>query len=369
MAIIKPKTRKKRDGSLSYTIQVPAKLRGATGMVTTTFSTNYEAYAFAIELENRENVVSIQRVASKNPHSEWTVDELTDWYQTTQEYLTIKKKSKDFYLIQIKSACESRHLVNGSRFGNMPLTQVTKKTVREIINHFATTGSGHKAYHLVKVMRLIWNVGIRDEIIEINPWEKARVAKPPKRKVYWTEPELRQFVEYADETYNYSFGTLALLCFILCQRPGDMRQLRWNNLRDGSLYFIQEKTGADCAPKVPPQLVERLEHHKAVHEVAKRLRPADECSFIVLHDRILKPFDAFYYHEARKLMDEVGLRPELRFGDFRRSGATFLADNDATEDQLLAVTGHTTRAGLEPYLHRSKKRADQVLGEIYGKAS
>jgi len=369
MPKIKPKIRERRDGTLSYLVQVPEGVRKSTGLGTKTFNSESEANAWSLEVDRRESSVFKQ---SFNKSSSETVGDLFRWYVTTQEYLTIKPNSKTHYLGLIKKASESRHLLDGSQFSDMAIVNVTRGTVRSFINHFAAEAKGHSAYHLVKTMRLIWNVALKDEEVtcgvELNPWEKQKVAKPKPRKAYWTEEQLMEFVEYADENFHYAFGSMALFCFRLCQRPGDIRQLKWENLKDGQiqLEFEQEKTGADCWFKLTKELQSRLDWHRDVHELVQKVRPRSVFDFIFLNDKLLQPYDRYYYHDARKVMDQVGLPRTIRFGDFRRSGVTYLADRDVTEDQLMSVTGHTTREGLTPYLHRSRKRAEQALSKVYG---
>ena len=369
MAKIRPKIRERRDGTLSYLIQVPESVRKSTGLGTKTFNSESQASAYSIEVERRESSVFKQ---SFNSHSTETVDDLFRWYVTTQEYQTIKQNSKTHYLGLMKKASESRHCSDGSQFGDMPIVNVTRGAVRSFINHFAGEKTGHSAFHLVKTMRLIWNVALKDEDgtcgVEINPWEKQKVAKPKPRKAYWTEEQLLEFVDFADNNYRYTFGSMALFCFRLCQRPGDIRQLKWSDLRNNQvqLEFEQEKTGAECYFDLTAELRSRLDWHRDVHELVKKIRPRTVSEYIFLNDKLLQPYDRYYYHEARKVMDQVGLPRTIRFGDFRRSGVTYLADRDVTEDQLMSVTGHTTREGLTPYLHRSRKRAKQALHKVYG---
>ncbi len=369
MTILRPKKRPLRDGTHSYTVQLPTKLQKTTGLSTQTFSSEDEALNYILEVGRRDNAVQKQQFIG---FSSETIDDLFQWYITTQEYLTIKPNSKTQYLGLMKKASESRHAPDGSRFGTIAIANVTRSSVRSFINHFAAEKSGHNAYHLVKTMRLIWNVALKDEDqtcgVEINPWEKQKVSKPKPRKAYWTEEQLLAFVNYADNNFYYTFGSMALFCFRLCQRPGDIRQLKWGNLIDGKiqLEFEQEKTGTDCWFELNKELQKRIDWHREVHELVKKIRPTCVSDFIFLNDKLLQPYDRYYYHEARKVMDEVGMPRTIRFGDFRRSGVTYLADRDVTEDQLMSITGHTTREGLSPYLHRSRKRAKQALHKVYG---
>ena len=53
-------------------------------------------------------------------------------------------------------------------------------------------------------------------------------------------------------------GTLAMLCYDLCQRPGDMRQLTWEQFDGESFDFYQEKTGVKIEIDASPRLVKRL---------------------------------------------------------------------------------------------------------------
>lgn len=377
MSKIRPKVRERRDGTFAYIVQLPADVKKSTGLSTSTFNTETDALAFAEEVERRKTSVYKQSFSTVSAE---TVDDLFKWYITTQEFRTIKENSKTSYLGQMKKSSESRHLPDGSKFGDMAITNVTRKSARLFINHFAATEDGNSAYTLCKILRLIWNVALQDEDdtcgVELNPWQNQRVAKPKPRKAAWTDRQLLDFVKHADNTFNYTLGSMALFCFRLCQRPGDIRQLKWDNINDNhlrvdtegliNLDFTQEKTGAECWFELPRELRERIKWHREVHEIAKRIRPPSVTNFIFLSDKFLQPYDRYYYHDARKVMDEVGLPQSIRFGDFRRSGISYIADRDATEDQMMAVTGHMTREGLSPYLHRSKKRANQIINKVYG---
>ena len=76
----------------------------------------------------------------------------------------------------------------------------------------------------------------------------------PPREIKWTEEQVRQFIDTADAMGRSSVGTLALLCFDLCQRPGDMIKLTRQNLIGDVMVFVQEKTGTPMEVPVSPRL-------------------------------------------------------------------------------------------------------------------
>ena len=255
MPKIKPVTRERRDGTFGYTIQIKPDIQKATGLSTSKFKTETDALAVAEEVERRKTSIYKQSCSSVSAE---TVDDLFKWYITTQESRTIKENSKTSYLGQMKKSSESRHLPDGSKFGDMAIANVTRKSARLFINHFAATEDGNSAYTLCKILRLIWNVALQDEDdtcgVELNPWQNQRVAKPKPRKAAWTERQLLDFVKHADNTFNYTFGTIAFICVRLCQCPGYIRQFKWDNINDHhfweytwgliNLDFIKEKTVA-----------------------------------------------------------------------------------------------------------------------------
>ena len=60
------------------------------------------------------------------------------------------------------------------------------------------------------------------------------------------------------------------------------------------------------------------------------------------------------------------LPERLKMKFLRHSGATELAENGATEDQIAAVTGHKSRQMLNIYVKKTKKLASSAQNLRFG---
>jgi integrase len=160
------------------------------------------------------------------------------------------------------------------------------------------------------------------------------------------------FVSKADELGYQSIGTLALLCYDLCQRPGDMRKMVWGNF-DGEVFaFTQEKTETPLTLELSPRLSNRF---------ADIVRGKDD-EYIVKYEATGRPYDMRMYAKvAQHVRTKAKLSSDLQIRDLRRSGATEMGEAGCTEDEIAAVTGHTSRQMLEIYVNPTRKIASRGM--------
>jgi integrase len=149
-----------------------------------------------------------------------------------------------------------------------------------------------------------------------------------------------------------SMGTLAMLCYDLCQRPGDMRQLTWEQFDGECFDFYQEKTRVKIEIDASPRLIKRLvplHNRHGQHET------------IVQYEKTNKGYDNRKYNFiASKIRKQCMLPEKLKMKFLRHSGATVLGENGATEDQISAVTGHKSRQMLNIYVKKTKRLASSA---------
>jgi len=178
------------------------------------------------------------------------------------------------------------------------------------------------------------------------------------RTVLWTPEQVSAFIKTADELGKHSLGTMALLCYDLCQRPGDMRQLTWSNFDGNSFRFIQEKTDTQVNIPGSPRLIARVDN-------GKTNKPQDDP--IVICESTGKGYDRrLYSKHAATIRDQAGLPKELKISDLRRTGATEMAESGCTEDELRSVTGHQSRDVLSIYVRPTDKLAEKGIEKRFG---
>jgi integrase len=218
--------------------------------------------------------------------------------------------------------------------------------------------SVHRANGVCKILRRIWFTGRRGFLSPnaVNPFAQMGLTETPPRVILWEPEQVDEFIAQSDKQGLSSVGTLALLCYHLCQRPGDMRQITWDQYKDGVFTFVQEKTKAEVKLEASPQLIQRLSGMKQTKDGP-----------IIVSETTGRPYDMRLYSKyAAKIRQAAGLPEELQLRDLRRTGATELAEAGCTEDELRSVTGHMSRNVLNVYVRPTKKLAASAMSKRFG---
>ena len=290
---------------------------------------------------------------------EGTVDGLITSYKESREYRELAPNSKKLYNAMLRDASVASLGSSNVLFGEMLSQNVSPKHADAIFDTIQKLKSTHRATHVCKVLRKVWFVGLRAGKVRSNPFQKMGLKALDDRKVLWTPEQVQLFIQTADESGMSSIGTMALLCYDLCQRPGDMRQLTWDGYKNGYLEFRQEKTGTLVSIPASPRLMSRLELIKPDNG-----SPSDH---IVICEATKKPYDRRLYSKwAAKVRLIANLPSELQIRDLRRTGATEMAESGCTEDELRAVTGHQSRDVLSIYVRPTVRLAAAGINKRFG---
>lgn len=331
----------------------PSKaVRKALGVGYEQYNTHEAARQRSVELELAyDGYRRSQRPTKKLHIEEDTVDALWQFYTSRDQYQKLSENSRRTYRFLYTTASQMRIGQSNIPFGRMLVKNVTSKTADDLFLTLKKEKSLHRANSVVKVLRRIWFVGRRGLLSDgaSNPFQQMGLQKLTPRRTRWTQKEVDTFVYTADKMGLGSVGTLALLCYDLCQRPGDMRKLKWSNF-DGEMFtFTQEKTEQEMYLVLSPRLSERF----------KDLPRGDDDEFIIKYEKTGREYHdmRMYAKVAQFVRTQAGLNPDLQIRDLRRSGATEMGEAGATEDEIAAVTGHTSRQMLEIYVNPTRKTA------------
>ena len=172
---------------------------------------------------------------------EQTLQGLWHYYRTTKFWSQIKPNSKRNYIDTVNATFSIR-VGNQKELGNYYYRNIDRPYIDKLTQEIISQKSYHRAYHTIKFLKMLLNVGIEHKKLTNNPFNSVKLAPPPDRKVIWKSGELDSFIKVADELDKSSIGTIALFCFYLGQRPGDIRQLKNMDFTRGNLKFTQEKS-------------------------------------------------------------------------------------------------------------------------------
>lgn len=338
--------RQRANGQKIWVVKPPKYVQDAVGAQFETFEVRSDAVTKAVAVA--EAYSDYKRGIQRDIHiPQDTVDGLVAFYKTTNEFKKLTENSKRLYQLMISTACNARVGQSNIVFGQMLLKNVSPTHSDRLYDHIKQSVSEHRAVHVCKVLRKIWFVGKRHGKVPSNPFERMGLKGLEERKVLWEPDDVRKLMDFSDKHGFQSISTLILLCYDLCQRPGDMRQLQWKHYNKGIIRFVQEKTGTEVTIPCSPRLRQRLDASIAAPE-----------DFIVVCETTQKPYDRFLYMKYfRRMRIGAGLPDHLQIRDLRRTGATEMAEAGCTEDELRSVTGHQSRDVLRIYVRPTQKLA------------
>lgn len=347
-------------GKFRYDVNPSRTMREKINVAGRSFVSEREAEQYASDCQTSFEAYQ-RRMRDPAYADSGTVNSLIVAYKGTNNWNKLSDNTKSTYNFLLDKVV---HLPVGPHQAPLYTMQVTSVKVQQaerIYKMICDDTSPITASHCIKVLRRIWFIGQRLGLVRVNPFQKMGIPNNPDREVLWEPQHVMQSIDAADAIGMPSIGTLALLCYDLCQRPGDMRQLRWSNLTSRNTFdFVQEKTGVRVEIPLSPRLVQRL----------KSTKHHDDHDFICWYEKTGKPYDRFLYQKKFAEVRQVADIPvELQLRDLRRTGATEMAEAGCTEDELRSVTGHQSRDVLSIYVRPTKTLAQAGISKRFANAT
>lgn len=344
-----------RKGDTVWVINPSQAVRKALGVGFEQYNTFEAAKDRSLELELAFDDHKRAQKPIKRMHiAENTVDALYQFYKSRDAYQKLSKNTRRTYDFLFQTASNMRIGQSNIQFGRMLVKNVTATVADDLYLLVKTEKSLHRANSVAKILRRVWYVGRRGPLRDDypNPFQQMGLQPLVSRRTRWYPEDFQKFIDTADRMGYPSVGTLALLCYDLCQRPGDMRKLTWDNFDGQCFVFTQEKTGQEMYLEASPRILERF--------AALKRRAGDKT--IIVYEATKRPYDMRMYAKiAQMVRQEAGLSPDLQIRDLRRSGATEMGEAGCTEDEIAAVTGHTSRQMLQIYVNPTRKTASRGM--------
>jgi len=350
--------RTRSDGTVVWSFNPPAYVREAI----TDHEIAYLQFESRQDAEDHAKMVSqmyqeVRRQEKSSLHiASGTVISLVASYKRTNAYISLSANTKRSYNQMLNGVFDIRLGKSSKTIGQMNAKHITPMIAEQIYTHLKDNISEHRANHSIKVLARVWGIAITKLLVRSNPFRNMGLRTLPSRTVLWEPEQVLHFIDHADSRGCWGIGTMALLCWDLCQRPGDMRQLTWGNYIDGAFDFVQEKTKVRMTIPASPRLVERLRGHLEAPDVII-CRASTKTVGMDRHAA---------YKLCARIRKSAGLPDELRMSDLRRTGATEMAEAGCTEDELRATTGHRSRDVLASYVRPTRKLAAGGINKRFG---
>ena len=259
--------------------------------------------------------------------------------------------------------------------GAEPLASIGRRACNDFYEKLLATGKTSAAGQTVRVLSVVLEQGVREEMIAVNPARRLGIVGGAARGVAFPRAAIRAFVQTADALGFEAIGTAIVANHWLGQRPVDIRKLPRNRYRDGIFWIYQQKTGAYIPVPDNPRVAERVEAELARQADARVSattlivdpdgRPYSQSLF---SDHYLTVRETVAETHGSFPLDYITVDPEtgadrtsvaadaLQFRDLRPTAVTELAIAGCELPQIAAISGHalsSVQSIVDRYLVRS----------------
>jgi len=280
-----------------------------------------------------------------------TFIDLADDYRTSLEYRDLRLETQRQYDYHIAVASE--------HFGRTRLSKIAPLSAKKAYDTWCNRGVSF-ANHVMSAAKIVFNHGVRMEIVSVNPFDKVKRRETKARRVVWSQNDIQKFLEVAYSDFSTrNIGLIAQMAYEWCQRLGDMRVLEWTSIQfdKQTVHIEQSKRRAEVFLPISDELCEMLQEQQDdfgfQSYVAPRPYPIDG---------VYKPYSLYKLPKfARQLMDQAGLSRDLRLSDLRRTGTTEMVDAGVSIGQIMSVTGHANPQSVKPYMKHTYDSANYAL--------
>jgi integrase len=345
----------KKKGKSEYRFQPKKDMRIALGVHGFTMHDEQEALAYSATVQQlyydysrkKKNAIAI---------NERTLSGLVHWFYQTSEFKERKPNTQKSYKEQLGLICKVTLPRSKTPLGALMVSTMDRERADALKQFLTEHYSYHRAYMCIKTIRRLFYVGsVYGKGIKFNPFAKMDLKTPASRKERWEQGDIYRFIDKSDELGFHGLGTLALACYDLAQRPGDIRQLTWENVVGNRLIFTQEKTEQPMNVVMSDELVKRLSTIKRVNSTNRIVYHVDP------RNKKICEYDNRNYNCHRKLvLEALNLPEKLQLRDLRRTAASEMANASCTDDEIREVTGHKTRDVLSIYLVQDGTAGDNA---------
>ena len=277
------------------------------------------------------------------------------------ELINYYYQSNDFNMLRDSTKVDYRYFLTivDETIGHRRFRDVTSKVAKQSYEQWVTRGIS-LANHTATCASRVFNYAIQMEQAEQNPFAKIRRKQQRQRKVTWTHGEVNKFLDVAYSDFQYrNVGLIVHMAYEWCQRLGDMRNLKWDNLdlRKQQLYLEQSKRRAEVFLPISDNLSHMLQEQKSDFGFQEWVAPHPQ----PMNGRF-KPYAMERLSKVgRNIMRMANLSEELRLMDIRRTGVTQMVDKGVPLPQIMAVTGHTHVSSVKPYMKHTYESANSAL--------
>lgn len=266
-------------------------------------------------------------------------------------------KTREQYAYQLQRLCEL--ILEGVPVKDIRVMDLNVAKCQHIywlmVSSVNTSGGGIRfANYTLQIVIRAWNVLMKYDLLEKNPWSFVERGKPAPRNTIWHSEDFVTFLNVAFGVPKWrNVGLLVRINVELGQRIEDIRLSEWDNYDLTAGLYSREiilKTNERIAGiPMSAALIKMLREQKEVYDFQR---------WVIPNPISLQPYSEHNISRTfRKIMTAANLPTRLQLRDIRRTVLTDLANHGATDTEIMAYSGHKSRESLNPYVCISTEQA------------
>lgn len=278
-----------------------------------------------------------------------------DWYQRVMDRHT-KPRTHEIYLMTLQWM---KRFDDG--FARLRFEDITKDWLQRFFLFMQDSSPSINARNIhLRNIRAVFNDAIDNDITTAYPFRKLKVRPAATVKRNIKVDDLRKFLTVECKPHQQKYVDAFKLSFLLCGiNIGDLCLLMPDNVVDGRIEYIRQKTGRLYSIRIEPETEALLQQYKGRERL---LSFAEGCK--------RHPYKAFANRMNANLSE---LMTGITSYWSRHTWATIAASLDVPDDVISLALGHSARnATTAIYIERDRKKIDKANRRVidwvwYGK--
>lgn len=258
-------------------------------------------------------------------------------YLASPEYKALAESTRKQYRIYID---QLRPI-----FGAYDIKAIRRREIKEYRD--AISAQPGKANVSVRVMGAVFAWAIESDIVQINPTAGIK-SLPTGEYEAWPETVIAEALETAPP----DLARFIAFALYTGQRKSDCIKARWDDIQDGGIRFVQQKTGTEIWVPIHPDLQEVLDN------TPKR-------GVMILTTQTGRPWSISNIDDAMRKQETYG----YVLHGLRKNAAIILAEAGCSTEEVKSWTGHKSDQMAAHYVKQARQRelARNALARIISK--
>lgn len=278
-----------------------------------------------------------------------------DWYKRVMDRHT-KPRTHEIYLMTFNWM---QRFDDG--FARLRFEDITKDWLQRFFLFMQDSSPSINARNIhLRNIRAVFNDAIDNDITTAYPFRKLKVRPAATVKRNIKVDDLRKFLTVECKPHQQKYVDAFKLSFLLCGiNIGDLCLLMPDNVVDGRIEYIRQKTGRLYSIRIEPETEALLQQYRGRERL---LSFAEGCK--------RHPYKAFANRMNANLSE---LMKGITSYWSRHTWATIAASLDVPDDVISLALGHSARnATTAIYIERDRKKIDKANRRVidwvwYGK--